>query len=427
VASCDSSARDDLDDKVASDSASWATCKSRALSQVQSPPCLSAQLPKFLLPEPTTSKGRTLKRLAVGVVCIGLAAMAACSSNSTKASSGSTSGEASNSSAASTPASAGGSAGTSAAPSAVASSSAPAQLTSVKVAFANYVPDVMPLITAQADGFMAKQGLNVSATKLSGAAAAQSLVSGQVAFDVGGVTDALSAAAAGADIRVIAMLDYYDAQLFVTAPNVKAVADIAGKTYAGTSAAGAATTCLKQVMDHFQITDYKIKLVDSVPNMIAAVSNGAASGYCANPPASTGLVNKGYHVLWNLTDSKIENGQVGVITSESEIKNHPDVVQKFVNALQQVIIDEHKPSQKTHYVAAWAKAIGGDYTTAEWGDAFDYYTQQVTGPDMVPTVQVLSDPKKYLIPNVPAASKLDLTQVIDPTFAQNAKASYGSW
>jgi ABC-type nitrate/sulfonate/bicarbonate transport system substrate-binding protein len=217
------------------------------------------------------------------------------------------------------------------------------------------------------------------------------------------------------------MIDYYDAQLFVTSPNVKTAADLTGKTYAGTSAAGAATLCVKQTMDHFNVTNYQTKLVDSVPNMLAALTNGAVSGYCSQPPASIDLQSKGYNVVWNLTTAKVEAGQVGIITTAAEIKNHPDVVQAFVDSVQKVLNSEKDPANKDKLVAEWAKAIGGNYTTAEWDSTYDYYTQQVTGPDMVPTVGLLSDPQKYLTASVPAAAKLDLNSIIDPTFAEQAK------
>jgi ABC-type nitrate/sulfonate/bicarbonate transport system substrate-binding protein len=302
-------------------------------------------------------------------------------------------------------------------------------VTSINVAYSAQSADDLYLFAAMNDGIFTREGLSVKATLIQSAPSLSALIAGQVQFDLVGGGDTLSAIAGGAsNLRWVGTADTYAADLLYTRPNITGASQLKGITIASTSTAGASTVCAKLAMQHFGVTDYKIAYLGSVTSDVSALLSGAAQATCANPPGSYQLDAAGEHALWNLTTAKVKLAQTGIATTQTEISNDPSVVQRFLTAMTEGQKVVHASGAAT--MAADQKLLeqitGGSVTSADAAKTMQFENEVQTG-NLTPLTTDLMIGQKYEALVSPAIGKIDLSTVVNASFAKAAAtAVYGA-
>jgi ABC-type nitrate/sulfonate/bicarbonate transport system substrate-binding protein len=302
-------------------------------------------------------------------------------------------------------------------------------LTTISIAYSAQSADVLYLFAAMQDGVLAREGLQVKAQLIQSAPVFSSLISGQVQFVLSGSGDMLSAVAGGAaNLRWIGTANTYASYLFYTRPGITKASQLNGATIASTSTAGMSTVCSKLAMAHLGITDYKMAYLGSVTSDAAALQSGAAQGICINPPSLYALNKVGDHSLWDLTTSKVRLAQEGVATTETEIQSDPNVVQRLMTALTEgeKLVHETTPAAVAADLKLLDQITGGSIPASETLPTMQYEWTVQSG-NLTPEVADFSIGQKYEAEVDPAIAKINLSTVVDPTFASAAAtAVYGA-
>ena len=137
---------------------------------------------------------------------------------------------------------------TSGKPRAVASTAASTTPTHILVAYNGPTVGFSPLFVGEDAGIFRKNGLDVTLQLITGApASTAALLAGQVQFSQVGGGAAMTAAAGGADLVVLAVNSPVVASVLEAAPSIKTGADLKGKKIGLTSLAGGGDAAAEQM------------------------------------------------------------------------------------------------------------------------------------------------------------------------------------
>ena len=203
----------------------------------------------------------------------------------------------------------------------------------------------IPVWVAQDGGIFKQNGLDVEQNYIASANVIAALVSGQVAIAQGGGSEALSAAAGGADLVVIGNVVPLYPYVLEVAKDINSVADLRGKKV-GVSSFGSASdiatrVALKKVgLDPDK--DVSIIPVGSSQNRSAALASGAIQGGMDQPPSSYSLEKQGLHALFDMASLKLPTINNGIVVQRAWLNSHRDVAQKYVDGIVEGIARSKK-------------------------------------------------------------------------------------
>ena len=288
------------------------------------------------------------------------------------------------------------------------------------VSYSNVVPDNLPLWIAKEGGIFKAHGLDVDLQLINSTTGMPALLSGQTQFaDIGG-SEALSAAAAGGDVVVLANLTPVAPYVFYSQPAIPDVAGLKGKKVGITSPGGSADIATQLALKQLKLDparDVAIVNLGSVPNVTAGMLNGAVQASVAHPPESSQLVARGFHPLLDLAKQRIPFATTTVVAKKSYIAANKGVVQRYVDSVVQGIAREKK--DRALAVRVLEKYYKSQDATA-MGDAYDYYAGEVVQEPPYSNVQQFSASQSVLGQKSEAARAFDLSGLFDNSFVRSA-------
>jgi NitT/TauT family transport system substrate-binding protein len=204
--------------------------------------------------------------------------------------------------------------------------------------------DLAGLYIAQSDGLFAKYGLHVTIRPISSSAAViASQLAGQVDISAGAYVGYISAQAAGAKFRILAMADMLQ-------PNVRAVvttagspitrlADLAGKKVGvnGTNSVG--TLLISMLLDEQGVSPTTVHFVTDpkgFPDMPAELQKGAwNAAFLAEPYITAAEEKYGDQAVADLDQGGAVNFPIdGYVATQAWTQQHPKTAAAFVQALE---------------------------------------------------------------------------------------------
>jgi NitT/TauT family transport system substrate-binding protein len=303
-------------------------------------------------------------RLALGAVCAGLAVSVAACSNPTTSSSATT-------------------------PKSTTSASASSSAAQTTQPLNVIVPDPgnftsgMPIYVALAQGFFAKEHLNITVVPTQGGATnVQAVIAGKGAIGVDtGPVSVIAADLHGANLKILGADTTGMDILFFTKANgpIKSVYNLSGKKV-GFSSPGSSSNVA----------------FDQVNAMLKAKGLAPATGVpLGGPPAQltgvdTGQVAAGFTAAPNLF-AQIDSGQLKLLTSLASYPAYKNVAARVVFATGSYI--SAHPTQVQEFLTAWEEG---------WAYAFANHTQAMTdwqqGAKLTESVSVLATGFNYYTP-----------------------------
>jgi NitT/TauT family transport system substrate-binding protein len=281
--------------------------------------------------------------------------------------------------------------------------------------------DDLPLWVGVEAGYFSQRGLDLDVQLASNTSASMAaLLGGSTQFYQGGGSDAVSAAAAGAEPLIVSVSSPVYSYVLEAAPSMKTPADLKGQKIGISSVGSSADIGVRVAIRTAGLdpdTDVSIVAVGGVPERSAALANGSVQASVLNPPETLTLERQGFHPLLNLAALKLPTAlQASVVTRSFAAANKP-VVQAYVDGLVQSIarIKADKP---------FAVSVLKKYFKSEDDQAmnatYDFYAVEVIASDPTPRPEGLTDAIAILSLKNEKIRGVDPNSVIDPSYVQSA-------
>ncbi len=305
-----------------------------------------------------------------------------------------------------------------AAPSAPASQAPPDKLT---VAFSNITGDNLPPWLAKEGALFEKNRLDVDLQSISGGASTMSaLLSGQLQLAHLGGSEVLSAAANGADVMIVANFAPVYPYVLMAAANIKSTADLRGQKVGVSNFGGSADIATRALLRREGLDpdkDVTILPLGSHHNRTAALLSGQVQAGVDDPPDTTKLEAKGMHAVANLAALRLPAANTVLAAQRSWVKDHKDVVQRYVDSMVQAIA--RASNDKALSITVMRKYFKSEDEKA-MGAAVDFFTKEVFPSLPYPKVEQFADAKNVLGAKSEKVRNYDVAALLDSTFVKSA-------
>jgi len=174
-----------------------------------------------------------------------------------------------------------------------------------------------------------------------------------------------------------------------------------------------------------------IKDVDVVPlafpDMIVALRNGSVDVAVPIEPHVTRIVSEGIGQIIGRTDATVPNEQTAVILFSEKFAQQRDVAVRFMNAYLQGAryfndaFDKKDATKRADAVSILAKATNIDVAL------FEKMVLPGLDPDGKVNVQSLNSAQQYFVAKGSQTRALDMTKVVDMSFAEEAAKQLGPY
>jgi NitT/TauT family transport system substrate-binding protein len=276
----------------------------------------------------------------------------------------------------------------------------PASSTSVKVAYSQPAAGFAPVWVAQDKGFFKKYGLDAEVLQITPPADTQSVISGEIQFDVDG-SGSMAAIASGANIPYIAITVPYFAQSLYGQSSIQKVSDLVGKQVATTTRGGSSDFALRTLLAKENVDPAKINFVylrDDAA-ILAAMQAGTLQAAIITSPNTLRAKQSGLREIVDMSKLRLRTLTQGVNVRKEWAQQHEDLVLAFLKAWMEGAKEGRSNPDGT-------KAIIGKYTKV---------TDQAFLDEAYNTVV-------SLWAAYPLANDQDLQNVIDLSTEANVKA-----
>jgi NitT/TauT family transport system substrate-binding protein len=279
-----------------------------------------------------------------------------------------------------------------------------------------------PAWVAQETGIFQRNGITVDVQYLAAAQGIAALLADQVQIAHSGGAETVGALAGGADLVVIANLVPVIPYQFYAGPSIQIPADLKGKRIGITAVGASYDTALRIVLPKLGLdpnTDVSLIPVGSIPNVTAALFNGAIDGapLVVSPAAFRAVQGGNFHEVFDFAPNAGPYAGDLVVVKRQYLTQNRDLVQRYVDALVRGI---------ARFKADRATSLQADQKYLDETDeallarTYDYFIQNVTPSQPLPTPEQFTEVVAALARNNEAASRIDLNRALDPTLVQSS-------
>ena len=233
-------------------------------------------------------------------------------------------------------------------------SSQSAALDKVIIAVPSPALSMLPVYFAQDRGLFKREGIEPVLVMMAGRLQAIALGAGEVDY-AASVETILRSAVQGMPFKIIVYTNAKMSVVLVTAPEIKAVADLRGKSVGVTSLGGGLEYGLREILIQKGNLnpDRDVRTVSlGMPEQMLGLSSGALQGAMLVPPYDGIMARKGFHKLVSAVDL-LEYPQGGLATTDKKIKEKPAQAKRVARAMIQALTAIREEREKTiGYIAS---------------------------------------------------------------------------
>ena len=213
---------------------------------------------------------------------------------------------------------------------------APAQLTKMNVGYVGINSDNVIAFIAKETGIFAKNGLDVQLIYFAGGTTAvMALISGETPITQTAGPGIVNAVLSGSDAVMIAggvtTLDYW----MLSRPEIKTPEQLKGGAVAISRFGSASDFIVRYALQRLGLTPVKevaILQVGALPDRLAAMETKRVQATVLAPPAMYIAQKRGYNILADVAALGLAYQATGVGTTRKYIREHPDIVRKYIRA-----------------------------------------------------------------------------------------------
>jgi len=242
----------------------------------------------------------------------------------------------------------------------------------VKVTYPNLNGSYIFFFTAIDNGYYKEEGFDLEVLESGGGTATAALVSGDVQFSTSG-SSAISAIMKGAKLKVLLVgEDRPDWQIWTTKSEIKKFADLKGQQIGIVSRGDTGEIGVRYFLMKLGLPNDYVAFTpmgSSLGTRMAMVKSGALPAVVLHPAdveilRGAGGLDRGT-MLADLRQ-EVRSTFNGLATSDDLIKNHPDLVERFVRATRKGMIytrnnREESIKRFAGYMKAKPEEVGGEY------------------------------------------------------------------
>jgi NitT/TauT family transport system substrate-binding protein len=297
---------------------------------------------------------------------------------------------------------------------------AAAQPTRLTISYAQKTFDFLPLLVAQDAGYFKKHGLDVTVRYLPAEEGIPALISRQVEGVAIGASDAASAEAQGAKLKLVFTLSpVYPFQFWVW-PKYASASKLKGQRVAisSTTGSGYAGTLLALKELGLKPTDVSLTPMGAISNQDNALLAGTVAAVSSHPPTAYKFKQAGLVDLVDLAKKQMPSVNAGVWFTSSYIKAHPVIVQSVVDAVLQALNREKADRAFTESeLTKYLKVKNKD----ELDFTYNFYTREVLTSGPLPQANGVQSNIDALAAGNPKVKTLKAAAMIDQSFVKNAQ------
>jgi NitT/TauT family transport system substrate-binding protein len=350
---------------------------------------------------------------SVATVGCTLALLAACG-NPSAAKPAAPAAPAASGSAASTPAQSG-------AP-AAASAPAPAPVR-MTTAYTTASASMAPVWMADETGAFKEMGIDAEVTFIGAGQAILGALSTQEApLVLAGANQAIEANLQGGDYIVLGTAMPYLTNSIYVAPSIEKPEDLKGKSIGVSNFGAISHVALKVALDHWKLEegrDVTVVRSGGTPETLASMQSGAIHGGSFSPPQTFRARDMGFRELIDVSNLKWESGSSAVLSTRAYVRDHPDVVERYLKALIKGI-HAFKTNRELGIDANMRYSRLDDRKVAE--DTWEYYRDKMSD-DLITSRSAIENNLKFIAEEKPEARNARPEQFLDTSFVERIKAS----
>ena len=279
-----------------------------------------------------------------------------------------------------------------------------------------------PAWVAQETGIFQRYGISVDVQYLAAAQGIAALLSNQVQIAHSGGAETLGGLAGGADLVIIANLVPVIPYQFYAGPTIQTPTDLRGKKIGITSVGASYDTALRIVLPKLGLdpnTDVALIPVGSIPNVTAALFNGAIDGapLVVSPAAFRAVQGGNFHEVFDFAPNAGPYAGDLVVVRREYLTQNRKLVQRYVDALVQGIA--RFKVDRTTSIQVDEKYLD-ERDEPLLARTYDYFVQNVTPSQPLPRSEQFTEVLAALAKGNEAANRIDLNKALDPSLVQSS-------
>ena len=301
-----------------------------------------------------------------------------------------------------------------------------AQMTRLNVGYSAASADQLPAWVAKDSGIFAKNGLDVELIFFTGGTTAiLALVSGDVPITQVSGPPLVNSAFAGSEAVFVAAgivsLNY----VLMGKPGIKTVEQLKGGTVAISRFGSATDSIARFALRRIGLTpgkDVTLVQVGSGPERLSAALTGRVTASVINPPSSFIAEKRGLAVIADVAKMGLVFQHTGVGTTRRFIKEHPDIVRRYVKAHVEAV---HKMwTDKEATIKALSKYMGSGLERETLEKSYDNVMTEALYPKkQYPSLEGLKTVIEDVAERDPRAKSAKPEQFVDFTFIKELDQS----
>lgn len=250
------------------------------------------------------------------------------------------------------------------------SSESRAQPVKLNVSYTGVGPVNLPVVLAKEAGIFARNGLDVTVIRAQAAVSTMALISGEVGLIQAAAPAVLQSNLGGSGAVYVAGgytgLDYW----LVGHPSIKSAEQLKGAIIGAAGLSGGSYTATQLAVRKLGLNpakDVSIVAVGGTPERLAALRTGRVQATSLNPPTIFAAEKEGFRILADVSALPFQN--VAPVTTRRFIKEHPDIVRRYVKS-QVEAVHMMKRDRKTG-MKVFMQLMGGFKDTAVLEKSYD--------------------------------------------------------
>jgi len=213
---------------------------------------------------------------------------------------------------------------------------------------------MLPVYFASDRGLFKKEGIEPVIVTMAGRLQAIALGAGEIDY-ASSVETILRSAVQGMRFKIIVYTNAKMSVVLTTAPEIKTVSDLRGKTVGVTSLGGGLEYGLREILIQKGglNPDRDVRTVSlGMPEQMLGLSTGSLQGAMLVPPYDGIMARKGFRRLVSAGDL-LEYPQGGVATTDKKIKEKPAQAKRVARAMIQALtLIREEPEKTVGYIAS---------------------------------------------------------------------------
>ena len=245
-----------------------------------------------------------------------------------------------------------------------------AQPVKLNVSYTGVGPVNLPVVLAKEAGIFARNGLDVTVIRAQAAVSTMALISGEVGLIQAAAPAVLQSNLGGSGAVYVAGgytgLDYW----LVGHPSIKSAEQLKGAIIGAAGLSGGSYTATHLAVRKLGLNpakDVSIVAVGGTPERLAALRTGRVQATSLNPPTIFAAEKEGFRILADVSALPFQN--VAPVTTRRFIKEHPDIVRRYVKS-QVEAVHMMKGDRKTG-MKVFMQLMGGFKDTAVLEKSYD--------------------------------------------------------